>query len=528
MANINDYVRAYGNKTTSSMEFNEFDGLVLSELSYIKWDDVVPKQGEGGSITLGEAVKQFKNTKRYKSLKDDDMKTLLTLVENSERFSNMEMSNFVSKNVTRAEATSDDPLTQFSAVTFTFKDASSSENQNFIAFRGTDNTLEGWEENFHMAFDMHTEAQKSAAEYVNSIGRNLDGKIRIGGHSKGGNQACYSYLFCEDEIREKVVKMYSYDGPGLLNDEALKSENYQKLLELLDGSAIAPYDAVIGLLLDENNFTFVDTNKKILEDHDAFSWQIDIENLSFVEKEQSFLSKLIDRTLDDLVHSMPNIERYILINAVWKYFYSTDAKDFDDILATFPIKALIGIYCSSAVTIFEKKVLKWIIATCLVIAGVDALIFASEDVEDWMDAKAKEIIDFIDRKLSELGDNEELKSFFADLKGATISLLSFFRSSFNKKSNSQYSYTANSTYIKVNTNSLRNYANRLAQVNRRLLMLDIKLDSLYTKAGLADIFDLLQADLMTSYSWRLDKCINYLNDTAYEFEQAERSINSQI
>lgn len=99
---------------------------------------------------------------------------------------------------------------------------------------------------------------------------------------------------------------------------------------------------------------------------------------------------------------------------------------------------------------------------------------------------------------------------------------------FNKNFNAGYRYASNNTYIRVNTNTLRSYADRLYKVNQRIIKLDRRLDQLYTKVGLFDLWNLLQADLLTGYSWRLNRCINYLNDTAYEFEEAERSISSQI
>lgn len=99
---------------------------------------------------------------------------------------------------------------------------------------------------------------------------------------------------------------------------------------------------------------------------------------------------------------------------------------------------------------------------------------------------------------------------------------------FNKNFNAGYRYASNNTYIRVNTNTLRSYANRLYKVNQRISKLDRRMDKLYTKVGLFDLWGLLQADLLTGYSWRLNRCINYLNDTAYEFEEAERSISSQI
>ena len=99
---------------------------------------------------------------------------------------------------------------------------------------------------------------------------------------------------------------------------------------------------------------------------------------------------------------------------------------------------------------------------------------------------------------------------------------------FNRRFNSGYKYASSNTYISVNTSTLRTYANRLYNVNRRIVNLDRRMDSLYTKVGLFDLWDLLQADALTGYSWRLSRCINYLNDTANEFDSAERSISSQL
>ena len=42
------------------------------------------------------------------------------------------------------------------------------------------------------------------------------------------------------------------------------------------------------------------------------------------------------------------------------------------------------------------------------------------------------------------------------------------------------------------------------------------------------LWDLMQADILTGYSWRLKKCINFLNETANDFESVERMLASQI
>ena len=83
-------------------------------------------------------------------------------------------------------------------------------------------------------------------------------------------------------------------------------------------------------------------------------------------------------------------------------------------------------------------------------------------------------------------------------------------------------------YIKVNTASLRNYADRLSAVNRRLDMLDGWFDSLYWRVGFWDLWDLIQADALTGESWKINRCIQYLRETANDFENVENTIINKL
>lgn len=76
--------------------------------------------------------------------------------------------------------------------------------------------------------------------------------------------------------------------------------------------------------------------------------------------------------------------------------------------------------------------------------------------------------------------------------------------------------------IKVDTYKLNQYAQRIQQVNSRIARLDGRLNSLYWKVGLLDLWNLMQADAMTCYSWRLLRCQDYLYQTANDFESVEK------
>ena len=78
--------------------------------------------------------------------------------------------------------------------------------------------------------------------------------------------------------------------------------------------------------------------------------------------------------------------------------------------------------------------------------------------------------------------------------------------------------------IIVDTYKLKQYAQRLSAVNKRINHLDCRLDSLYMRVGLLGLWDLMQADALTGYSWRLTRCESYLEQTASDFEATEKAI----
>lgn len=81
--------------------------------------------------------------------------------------------------------------------------------------------------------------------------------------------------------------------------------------------------------------------------------------------------------------------------------------------------------------------------------------------------------------------------------------------------------------IIVDTYKLDRYAQRIAAVNSRINRLDRRMDSLYTRVGLLGLWNLMQADALTCYSWRLVRCQSYLEQTAADFESVERVLLGQ-
>lgn len=81
--------------------------------------------------------------------------------------------------------------------------------------------------------------------------------------------------------------------------------------------------------------------------------------------------------------------------------------------------------------------------------------------------------------------------------------------------------------ISLDTYKLSRYAERLGNVNRRITNLDVRMDRLYWNVGLLDLGNLIKADALTGFSWRLLRCQGYLNQTAADFNNVEKKLTSQ-
>ena len=171
MPNIFDYLK-WRDIKLEQVEFNEIDNLILSRLAYFPLDNVV----ENAEITIKDAYEKYlKTEKRGRILQEEDSE-LFPLLANSIRFSELKLTEYVNKIDLDQEE-------QFSAVTILMPN-----NQIYVSYRGTDNTLVGWKEDFNMSFKELVPAQTTAKEYLNQVAKKYKrNKIIVGGHSKGGS-----------------------------------------------------------------------------------------------------------------------------------------------------------------------------------------------------------------------------------------------------------------------------------------------------------------------------------------------------
>ena len=262
MGNIMDYISWRGDLTFAQSPFNEVDNLILACFSYVNLDRIPAVTRQKG-IELKKLVKEFKKLHTIKELEAD--KSFIRLapfmmfeMAESVRFGHCVIRNYVNEIVTEAEQ-------QFSAVEIVLDDGTS-----YISFRGTDDTIIGWKEDFNLSTGV-VPAQERAVEYMQRISDKASGMLRVGGHSKGGNLAIYGSVMCKS-VHDKILEIYSNDGPGFSKEFQESPETAEMMPKII---RIIPEYSIIGTLLEhEKQPIIVASTSRGLLQHDGFSWEV--------------------------------------------------------------------------------------------------------------------------------------------------------------------------------------------------------------------------------------------------------------
>ena len=265
MPNLMDYLEWRGDLTFRESPPNEVDNLIFSLLSYVDLDGIVPNHHKGGVTVREAAAEYFFTHPEYAAhplglIIPADILTIFRRMAHTRRFRDLILSGYVNE-------ISEERETQFSAVTVRLPDEGI-----FVAFRGTDDTIVGWKEDFKLSILDEVPAQTMAAEYLNRLDLTPDTKLYIGGHSKGGNLAVWGAVHAEERVRDRIRTVFSNDGPGF-SEGTVTSEAYKALAPRI--RVYLPEDSLVGLLLEhDESYTVVKSNRKGLFQHDGLSWEV--------------------------------------------------------------------------------------------------------------------------------------------------------------------------------------------------------------------------------------------------------------
>ena len=317
MGNIFDYLEWRGDLAFALDPFNDVDNLVLSELSYVDFDGMVLYAGE--PVTLAKVRDMYFSEHPASEIKKDGdhiakAPLLMNGMLTGERFASAMMTGYVNRVDTESEL-------QMAAVTFLLDDGTA-----YVSFRGTDSSVVGWKEDFNMSYKPVTPGQKAAASYLSDIGSRIDRPLRVGGHSKGGNFAVYASAFCDEAVRERIIRVYTNDGPGF-RSELMDTEEYKAVVPKV--RSIVPETSIIGhLLRSEFDHTYIRSNGIGLGQHDALTWLV--ERNGFVSCGQSGLGSIITRSQRDWLSKINDEERESFVNTLFSIFDGEGMESFGE------------------------------------------------------------------------------------------------------------------------------------------------------------------------------------------------------
>ena len=300
MSNLLDYLQWRGDLLLTERDFNGVDNLILSVLAYADLAGIVPAVGEG--IRLSDAAAHYLAEGRDQSYMACDPKAALEAAGKSVRFGDVRLSRYVNRVDTEKQV-------QFAAVTFTLADGSV-----FVAYRGTDNSIVGWREDFNMSYLSATPGQRAAVDYLNRAAAVTTAPLRVGGHSKGGNFAVFAAAFCEETAQQRILEVYSNDGPGFRRT-TIETAAYQRILDRL--TLTLPESSLVGILLSSGKEgRAIRSSASGLQQHNPYTWQV--QGADFVEVgSRSGASIFMDETLDQWLSGLNDTQRQHFVSAVF-------------------------------------------------------------------------------------------------------------------------------------------------------------------------------------------------------------------
>lgn len=350
MANIIDYIKWRGDLSFQSDPFNDIDGLVFSLLVYVDFGELLPGYLNNCCRLedLAEAFFKVNNfdelMKKFSFTKESIV--LLKTIAQTNRYKDVLLLDYVNELDYQL-------IKQFAAMTFRLPDGTL-----FVSYRGTDDTILGWKEDLMMSYLPLIPSQVRAKEYLEMIAKKyyknslsslfknkskatnfmiikeylfqcLHGsKIRIGGHSKGGNLAVYATCNCNDKILKRITTVYNNDGPGFDLQQA-ELKNYQQICNKV--KKFVPEGCIFGIMLEYlEEMAIVKSDSKGLLQHNAFSWQIE-GNHFVLSKNLNDDSQVMDLTFKSWLLKVDKETRKQAVESIFEIFEATEIKRINDL-----------------------------------------------------------------------------------------------------------------------------------------------------------------------------------------------------
>ena len=328
MANLSDYVQWRGDLSFEVRPFNKIDALVLCQLSYLNFSSIIPEQFNGG-ITLGEAAHTYAadstrgTPEEFGVFINPLTADLLKAAAETERFGSILLKGFVNE-VNRTTNK------QFAALTAVLP-----TGDVCIVYRGTDDSLIGWKEDCLLCLQDAVPSHSAAVRYLSAAASAVAcgaEKLSIAGHSKGGNLALYAAGSAAASIRERIERIFCFDGPGFAFD-IKQWDGFQAILPKT--ASFIPQSSVVGVLLSYfPYYTVIESSEaNTLWQHDAFSWQIKRDEFVIHQEGRTKESYFAEKAVQTWLSRLDDTERKEFITTLFEVMFGTGAETLSELTA---------------------------------------------------------------------------------------------------------------------------------------------------------------------------------------------------
>ena len=306
--------------------FSEIDALVLTELEYLPLEKVVPSDENGENFVTVKEIAEYMQEHKQELFDENPMMItqerheVSQVIADAPRFQSLKFFGVVSE-------WDKDTTKQFAAVTVEVE-----PSVRLVVFRGTDETLIGWKEDFLMTYSPLVAAQTDAKEYLAKQASLWGGDLMISGHSKGGNLAIYAAATQEEDVQLRIVDIFCFDSPGLYRS-VLETKGYQNIVPL--AMRYIPQDSLVGLMLEsEVPYVIVKSNATGAMQHSAMTWEI--EDGQFIKMEKlTKNSQLNDQTFKKWTESVSDEELELFWNVFFELLFSVGIDTVNDLYGQF-------------------------------------------------------------------------------------------------------------------------------------------------------------------------------------------------
>lgn len=309
------YLEWRGDLEFTRDKVNEVDCLIFASLVYMELEkaEFVDTANPLSAPTLSQVYSQIKNVKCFGSM----FLPLFKKCAESNRFKDVKMMYYRSIVDVGEE-------TQFAAVTFLLP-----TGEVMIAFRGTDDSLVGWQEDMNMAVGV-IPAQKYARRYACDIADTIQEKpLYILGHSKGGNLAVWAAAHLYDIYYDRIKFVYDFDGPGFYGD-FVNSEEYKRIISKTTKYVVDA--SIIGMLLSSSTPQEVIDSVKhnSIMQHLTSTWAVKGTQLCRL-RQRSSRGLNSQAIIEEVIESLTFDERKQLTKMLSAIVQSSNIKRFSDL-----------------------------------------------------------------------------------------------------------------------------------------------------------------------------------------------------